>query len=290
MKLHVWKTVGGLLFCLGASALASAGCSSSSTGSATVVITPPTGCTADSSVDCSGGGDPFSCQSGDNPENEDPSLSCSTPQPDTAAGLDDFCCFTFTVGSATTCTADDDLTTACPDADSYGYQCASPSDDPTSLDASLTCSGGVADPDGTDTDFCCTLSGSSSSSGGSSGGTVPANCTADSSVDCSGGGDGFSCDSGDNPENEDPTLSCSTPQPDPTSGLDDFCCFTGFTGSSTTCTADDNLTTQCPDADSYGYQCADPNDDPTSLDSSLTCSGGVPDPDGTDTDFCCTLN
>jgi hypothetical protein len=288
MKLHVWKTVGGLLFCLGASALASAGCSSSSTsGSATVTITTPANCNPDPTVDCSGGGDPFSCPTGDNPEAEESGLSCSTPTPDPTAGLDDFCCFSFTVGSATTCTADDDLTADCPEADSYGYQCASASDDPTSLDSSLTCSGGVADPDGTDTDFCCTLG---TSGGSSSGGTVPANCMADSSVDCSGGGDGFSCDTGDNPEDEDPTLSCSTPQPDSTTGGDDFCCFTGFTGSPTTCSADDDLTTECPDADSYGYQCSDPSDTPTSLDSSLNCSGGVPDPDGTDTDFCCTLN
>jgi hypothetical protein len=293
MKFHVWKTVGGLLFCLGASALASAGCSSSSTagGSATVTITPPANCSADSSVDCSGGGDPFSCVAGDNPEAEDTSLSCSTSTPDGAN--DDFCCFTFTDGSATTCIADDELTQACPEADSYGYQCASASDDPTSLDASLNCSEGVADPDGTDTDFCCTLgSGGGSSSGSSSGGSsgsAPANCTADSKVDCSGGGVGYSCDTGDNPEDEDTTLSCSTPQPDATTGGDDFCCFTGFTGSSSTCVADDDLNADCPDEDSYGYQCSDPSDTPTTLDSSLNCSGGVADPDGTDTDFCCTL-
>jgi len=278
MKLHVWKTVGGLFLCLGASALAGAGCSSSST-SGTVTITAPAGCTADSTVDCSGGGDGFSCAAGDNPEVEDTSLSCSTPTADGAN--DDYCCFTFTAGSTTTCVADDDLNSACPDADSYGYQCASASDDPTSLDKSLTCSNGVADADGTDTDFCCTLGTTTTSS-------VPAHCTADSSVDCSGGGVGYSCDTGDNPEDEDTTLSCSTPQADATTGGDDFCCFTGFTGTSSTCVADDDLTTQCPDADSYGYQCADSTDNPDTLDSSLSCSTGVAD--GSSTDFCCTLN
>jgi hypothetical protein len=284
MTLHVWKTVGGLLFCIGATALASAGCSSSSTTSTTIVA--PTGCTADTTIDCSGGGDGFACDAGDNPEAEDTTLSCSTP---TANGSeDDFCCFTFT-SSTSTCSADDGLTAVCPDADSYGYVCAA-GDDPTSLDGSLNCSDGVPDSDGTDTDFCCTLgSGGGTSSGGtSSGGTIvaPTGCTADDSVDCSGGGDGFSCDAGDNPEVEDSSLSCSTPTAN--GAEDDFCCFT-FSPGSSSCSADDDLTTECPDADSYGYQCSDPSDDPSSLDSSLNCSAGVPDPDGTDTDFCCTL-
>jgi hypothetical protein len=294
MKLHVWKTVGGLLFCLGTSALASAGCSSSSTPSGgpsgssggssggTVITTTINGCTADTSVDCSGGGEGFSCDAGDNPEVEDTtdSLSCSTP---TANGSeDDFCCFVFTGGSSTTCTADDTIT--CPDSDSYGYLCADASDDPTSLDASLNCSTPVTDSDGTSSDFCCALGGTGSTS--SSGGTLPTGCVADSTLSCTGDSVGYTCDAGDNPEVEDPTLSCSVPTPDGSS--DDFCCFTGFTGSSTTCIADDDLT--CPDSDSYGYQCADPSDDPTTLDSSLNCSDPVTDPDGTNTDFCCAFN
>jgi hypothetical protein len=296
MKLHGWKTVSGFLFTvaiaavgggsagseLGCSATASGDASSSGSSGGEVIITPPTGCAQDSSVDCSGIGDGFSCMTGDNPEAEDPTLSCSTPT--SSAGEDDYCCFTFSGGGSTTCVADDDLTAVCPDPDSYGYQCDS-GDDPTSLDSSLNCSQSTPDADGVHDDFCCTLGGSSStsSSGSSSGGVVPANCTADSTIDCSGGGDGFSCDSGDNPEVEDPTLSCSTSTPDADGVHDDFCCIT-FDGSSTSCVADDTL--DCTAGDAYGYQC-DSGDDPTSLDASLTCSASTPDPDGVHDDFCC---
>jgi hypothetical protein len=243
------------------------------------------GCGQDSTVDCSGGGWGYSCAAGDNPENEDSSLSCSIPTPD-PNGNDDYCCFTWSPsGGGSTCTPDDSLTSACPGPDSYGYVCADPSDDPTSLDPSLNCSQGVPDADGTSTDFCCNYG---EPYGGSSGGVVyPTGCSADPTVDCSGSGaDGYSCASGDNPEAEDPSLSCSDPTPDG-SGNDAYCCFSWSYGTSS-CTPDDGLTSACPDPTSYGYRCADPNDDPTSLDPSLTCSAGVPDPDGTDTDFCCT--
>ena len=310
MKLHGWKTVSGFLFTvaiaavgggstgaeLGCSTTASGGSSSGSTGSSSSGISPPTGCMADTSVDCSGGGDPFSCDSGDNPENEDPTLSCSTPQTDATTGGDDFCCFSEPSGdfSSSTCVPDDDITSVCPDPDSYGYQCVS-GDDPSTLDTSLDdCSMGTPDADGVHDDFCCDLSGSgsSSSSGGSSSGGAPTGCMADSSVDCSGGGDPYSCDSGDNPENEDPTLSCSTPKADATTGGDDFCCFSQPSGdfSSSTCEPDDDITSVCPDPDSYGYQC-EAGDDPSTLDTSLdNCSSGTPDSDGIHTDFCCSLN
>jgi hypothetical protein len=108
-------------------------------------------------------------------------------------------------------------------------------------------------------------------------------CNADSTLNCSGGGFGYSCTTGNNPEQEDTSLSCSVPaaQPD---GTDGYCCFTWSYGTSS-CTPDDALTSQCPDPDSYGYQCA-AGDDPSTLDSSLVCSTGVPD--GSSTDFCCT--
>jgi hypothetical protein len=297
MKLH--GAVGGVLFCFLAGTLGAAGCSSSSSpsggngggnggGSGGVVESIP-GCNQDSTVDCSASGaDGWSCPSGTDPTSVDTSVSCSDPTPD-GSGNDDYCCFDWTEGDSS-CTPDDDITAECSDPSSYGYKCGDPSDDPTSLDSSLNCSAGVADPDGTNTDFCCTYDGTASGSsggGGSSGGTIPTGCTADSTVDCSGSGaDGYSCASGDNPEEEDSTLSCSTPTTD-SSGNDDYCCFSWSYGDST-CTPDDDLTSACPDADSYGYQCDDPSDDPTSLDSGLTCSAGVTDPDGTHTDFCCT--
>jgi hypothetical protein len=295
MKLHGWKTVSGFLFTVaiaavgGGSAGSELGCSATASGNASsssggeIIITPPTGCAQDSSVDCSGGGDGFSCMTGDNPEAEDSTLSCSTPT--SSAGEDDYCCFTFSGGSSTTCVSDDTLTSVCPDPDSYGYQCDS-GDNPVTLDSSLdNCSTPTPDADGVHDDFCCDLgsSSSSTSSGSSSGGTAPTGCTVDTTVDCSGGGDPYSCDSGDNPEAEDDTLSCSTSTPDADGVHDDFCCIT-FAGSSSSCVADDTL--DCTAGDAYGYQC-DSGDDPTSLDASLTCSASTPDPDGVHDDFCC---
>jgi hypothetical protein len=287
MKLQRLKATGVLLFGLGilGAATAASGCTASASVSAG--ITPPNGCQADSSVDCSGGGDGFSCDTGDNPEDEDATLSCSTPQ--SSAGEDDYCCFTAPSGfSGTTCAPDDDLTSVCPDPDSYGYQCAS-GDDPTSYDATLNCSTNTPDPDGVHDDYCCDYGSGSSSGGGSgssSGGTIPNGCTADSTLDCVGGADGYSCTSGDNPEEEDTTLSCSTPVTD-SDGNDDYCCYGGGTWSSTTCEPDDDLTSVCPDPTSYGYQC-DSGDDPTSYDSTLNCSTNTPDPDGVHDDYCCT--
>jgi len=109
-------------------------------------------------------------------------------------------------------------------------------------------------------------------------------CTADTSVDCSGGGAGFTCPAGVNPERGE-SVSCTTPVIAP-DGSDQYCCFLWSHGFST-CTPDDELTAACLSG-SYGYQCADPTDDPTSLDSALQCSTPKPDFDGRDTDFCCS--
>ena len=304
MKLHGWKTVSGFLFTvaiaavggggaeLGCSATAS-GSGSSSTGSSgssgsgsssgEMILPTPTGCTQDSAVVCAGGGDGFSCAAGDNPEVIDPTYSCSTPVTDPATGDDTYCCISFS-GTSSTCAADDSLTSVCPDPTSYGYVCAS-GDDPTTLDPSLNCSAAVPDADGVHDDFCCTLTGGSSSGSGSGGG-LPTGCTADDTLGCTTGAQGYACAIGDNPETEDPSLSCSTPAL--AAGEDDYCCYTGFTGSSTTCYADDSLTSVCPDPTSYGYVCA-AGDDPTSYDASLNCSAAVPDADGVHDDFCCTF-
>jgi len=302
MKLHGWKTVSGVLFTLaiaavgGGSTGAELGCSSSSGddgssgGSSGGNLPDPTGCTADDTLDCSGGGTGFACSTGDNPQDEDPTYSCSTPQ--SSAGEDDYCCFTGFTGGTTTCAPDDDLTSICPDPDSYGFQCDT-GDDPTTYDSTLNCSTNTPDPDGVHDDYCCDYGSASSSGGGSgggsgssSGGTIPNGCTADDSLDCVGGADGYSCASGDNPEEEDTTLSCSTPTTD-SSGNDTYCCYGGGTWSDTTCEPDDDLTSVCPDPTSYGYQC-DTGDDPTSYDSTLNCSTNTPDPDGVHDDYCCT--
>jgi hypothetical protein len=114
-------------------------------------------------------------------------------------------------------------------------------------------------------------------------GAIPG-CTADPTVDCSGGGDGFTCPASDNPEVVGPGLSCSEPVISP-GGNDTYCCFQWKYA--TTCTPDDDLTAACSSG-SFGYQCTDATDDPTSLDPSLTCGAPKPDFDGRNTDFCCT--
>jgi hypothetical protein len=133
-----------------------------------------------------------------------------------------------------------------------------------------------------------TTRGAGSGDGGSSGNCDDGvGCITDNTLECSGGAYGYSCPScGDNPELEDPSLSCSTPQAN--AGEDDYCCFTnpnGFGPSS--CVPDDTLTSVCPAADSYGYQC-DIGDEPSTLDPSLHCSDPTPDADGVHSDYCCT--
>lgn len=110
-------------------------------------LSPPPGCSADSSVSCAQG-DGWSCDAGDNPEAEQSGLSCSDPTPD--GPNDDFCCFDWSYGTSS-CTPDDDLTGSC-QAGSYGYQCNA-GDDPSTLDSSLSCSSPTAD--GSQDDFCC---------------------------------------------------------------------------------------------------------------------------------------
>ena len=237
----------------------------------------PTGCNVDTTLSCSGGSTGFACDIGSNPEDEDSTLSCSTPA--LASGEDDYCCYAGFTGSSTTCQPDDSLTAACPDPTSYGYTCAA-GDNPVTYDATLNCSDPT--PDGDSDDFCCTY-GTVSTGGDDGGGTIPAGCNADDTLDCSGSGaQGFACDIGSNPEDEDSSLSCSNPAL--ASGEDDYCCFTGFTGTSTTCEPNDDLTDACPDENSYGYTCA-AGDDPKTYDSTLNCSD--PTPNGDEDDFCC---
>jgi hypothetical protein len=273
MKLHVWKTVGGLLFCLGASALASAGCSSSST-SGSVTIGIPAGCSADDGLDCSGGGQGVDCPSGTTPDETAGICSVPSPQSD---GTDGFCCIDIT---DTGCSQDDSVTGGC-DYPSYGFSCTSGSPDPSTEDASLTCSTAVADPDGND-DYCCADNGSGSSSGGgSSGGSTIPGCASDSGLDCAGGGEGISCPSGTTPD--DSAGVCSVPQ-DNGDGTDGFCC---IPITDTGCSQDDSVTGGC-DYPSYGFSCTSGSPDPSTDDPSLTCSTAVTDPTTGDDDYCCS--
>jgi hypothetical protein len=260
-----------------------AGCSNSdddtSPGGGT--ITPPAGCNADSTLSCSGGSTGFACDIGSNPESEDSSLSCSDPNTDSNSE-DDYCCFTGFTGSSTTCTPDDDVSLACADG-TFGFSCVT-GDDPTTYDATLVCSDS-SDTGSGESDFCCVYGGTAT--GGdddNGGGTPPTGCTVDTTLDCSGSGAiGYACTIGDNPEAEDDSLSCSDPNTD-SNNEDDYCCFTGFTGSSTTCQPDDDVTLACDTG--YGFSCVT-GDDPTTYDASLTCSDSTDTEDG-ESLFCCT--
>jgi len=115
----------------------------------------PSSCAADSSVTCTGGADGYSCTSTDAPDDSDPTLECSIGVADpTTATSTDYCCLpsTFSWGTST-CAQDDSVTGGCTTAGSYGFSCTG-SDTPDQTDMTLTCSTGVADPDG-NTDFCC---------------------------------------------------------------------------------------------------------------------------------------
>jgi len=111
-------------------------------------------------------------------------------------------------------------------------------------------------------------------------------CTAGTTVGCAAGSAAFTCPPGVNPESGGQSVSCTTPVI-ASDGSDQYCCFLWSHGFST-CTPDDQLTAACLSG-TFGYQCADPTDDPTSLDSALQCNAPKPDFDGRDTDFCCSL-
>jgi hypothetical protein len=124
----------------------------------------------------------------------------------------------------------------------------------------------------------------------SGGEPTPPNCSPDQGLVCSGGGDGWSCAAGDNPEDEEANFSCSVPEPNGPD--DDYCCIE-LTASSTSCSPVDasfsgDASFVCGFG-SYGYQCLI-GDDPSSLDPNLTsanCSES-PDSDAVHDDFCCT--
>jgi hypothetical protein len=97
---------------------------------------------------------------------------------------------------------------------------------------------------------------------------------------------GYSCTSTDAPDDSDPTIECSIGVADPSaSGTTDYCCLIGETFAAGTCAQDDTVG-DCTTPGSYGFSCAG-TDTPDQTDATLTCSAGVPDADGTSTDFCC---
>jgi hypothetical protein len=114
---------------------------------------PPLGCAADATIACDGPATGFSCSTGNNPQTGSPGLACTAPQADGSS--DGYCCFPF-ASTPSGCVPRDTLANVCPDASSYPFQC-DPGDAPASDYPSLTCSAGVADPDGFHDDYCCAL-------------------------------------------------------------------------------------------------------------------------------------
>ncbi|MGO9832866.1 MAG: hypothetical protein ACLP1X_01485 [Polyangiaceae bacterium] len=248
-----------------------------SSGGGTIVIT--TGCTVDTTV--TGCADPstgYSCTGTVPPDQMDSTLECSIGVADaTDATLLDYCCLTGITFTAGTCAQDDTVT--CPTPGSFGFSCDG-TDTPDMDDSTLTCTPGTADP----TDFCCISGGGTSTTI-----VITTGCTVDTTVTgCADPSTGYSCTGTDPPDEADPTLECSIGVADATDAtLLDYCCLTGVTFTAGTCSQDDTVG-DCTTPGSFGFKCAG-SDTPDSDDSSLTgCSTGVPDADGTSTDYCCT--
>jgi hypothetical protein len=144
------------------------------------------------------------------------------------------------------------------------------------MDPTLICSIGVSS--GSDLTYCCLTAVT---------GLGASTCAQNDSVaGCAAGSFGFKCAPGDTPDKFDSTLTCSIPVPDGPD--DDFCCLsTQYSWSAGTCAPDSTIGT-CTTPGSFGFKCAG-TDTPDQTDPTLTgCSTGVPDADGTSTDFCCT--
>jgi hypothetical protein len=279
-----WFVVLGLFTLL----LSIAGCSASATATpptATVTFTPPSSCMTDSTVTCGDAATGYSCSSTDTPDDADSSIECSIGVVDGANT--DYCCLPGSAysWSTTTCAQDDSL--ACTTPGSFGFSCAA-GDNPMTYDSTLTCSAPGSDTSGDH--FCC-ASGIAGVGGGSSGGTIviTTGCSVDQTVTgCSGTSTGYSCTGTEPPDQADPTLECSIGVADPTTATDlDYCCLTGEVFVAGTCQQDDTITSICTTPGSYGFKCA-AMDTPDQTDSTLVCSMGVADADGTSTDFCCT--
>lgn len=217
-------------------ALIAFGCSSSSGTDVS--------CGADSSVTtCQTGSTGYSCSGGAVP---DTSLNCSDPVSD-PNGNTDYCCDT----GGGSCGADSSITTC--ESGSAGYSCSGGA----VPDTSLNCSDPVADANG-NTDYCCA--------------TSTADCTTDSSVDCSASGaTGYSCPTGVTPDSSAGTCS----DPTATANGDTYCCTTS-TGDS--CTADSSVTCM---ANASGYSCTGT----ATPDSTLDCSDPTAVSGGNE--YCC---
>jgi len=112
-------------------------------------------------------------------------------------------------------------------------------------------------------------SGSSSSGSGSSSGGSDT-CTADNSLTCEVGFDGYRCAGSATP---DPAYICSH-------GSAGYCCITNWTDSACV-----GVIVGCS-YPAVGFKCST-GESPAASDTQLSCSSGVLDPNGMSTDFCC---
>jgi hypothetical protein len=165
-----------------------------------------------------------------------------------------YCC---TTGSTGTCVVSSTVTCM----SGAAYDCTGTASPAT---ASLTCSAGVAQSDGT-VGFCCASA------------SATAVCNADSAIDCSSGGTGYDCTGGIAPDPSKLTCGMGETQPDGSMG---FCC-SPATMTPSTCTADASVS--CVTTGSAGYSCAG-TDTPYETTSTLICetagtTGG--------TSYCC---
>jgi hypothetical protein len=112
-------------------------------------------------------------------------------------------------------------------------------------------------------------SGSGSSGSGSGGSDT---CTADTSLTCDAGFDGYTCTGSATP---DPAYICSH-------GSAGYCCITNWTDSM--CVGDGSIA-GCV-YPSVGFKCST-SESPAASDTQLMCSSGSAEPNGISTDFCC---
>ena len=282
MKLY--GAVGGGLFCLmiavlgGAGVGGSTGCSSSSgddgsssSGSSSGGIPVPAGCNSDPTLSCVSGSDGITCPSGTTPDST--AGVCSDPS-DQGNGTDGFCCIAIT---DTGCTQDDTVQ-GC-DFPSFGFSCAGGSADPSADDPSLTCSQPTTDPNTGDDLYCCVDNGSTGSGSGSGSGS--GGCSDDGSLSCDAGASGVSCPTGTTPDTGTFGI-CSDPS-DQGNGIDGFCC---VDQTFTDCQEDDTVTASC-DFPSFGFSCSAGSPDPSTDDTSLTCSQPTTDPNTGNDLYCC---
>jgi hypothetical protein len=222
----------------------------------TGAVVIPADCKYDTSVvGCGYGSFGFSCSGGGNPEDTDPSLTCSQPVSSGADLL--YCCESGTVASGS-CTGDSSL--GC-----YGGSSGLVCTGNAVPDAAQNCSNPEIGPSG-ETLYCC-------------GGTV-GTCGADASVTgCGGGSAGYSCNGSATP---DPSSLWCSEGIAATGGFTWYCCVPTPTVT-TTCVQDTNVS--CPTPGSFGFACSG-TDTPADADATLTCSAGIAG-DAGNTLYCC---